>query len=168
MRCKPLMLLGLTLAATMSTVASSAAFAAAPRIIDLNRASFEELLSFRGIGRLYAGKIIAARPFVSRSELVKRNVLPVPVYLAIRHQLFVTAPTRASEPTLPAGPVPDGMVDLNSASISELAAIPGIGHAYAARIVAGRPYRVELEMVARRIMPLSAFRGVEGRVAVGN
>ena len=44
------------------------AFLNLDRVIDINRASFEELLAFKGIGRLYAEKIVRARPFASRSR----------------------------------------------------------------------------------------------------
>ena len=77
-------------AAVLAITPSPAAAKPDPEVIDLNRASLEELLDVPGIGRLYAAKIVAARPFASRSELVKRDVLPIPVYLAIKHRLFVT------------------------------------------------------------------------------
>lgn len=154
--------------AVMVSVGSGPGLAAAsaePQVIDLNWASYQELLTVEGIGRQYAGKIVAARPFVTRNELVIRNVLPMPVYLAIKHKLFVTA---ASDPTeeRPRGRVPAGMTDLNQATLDDLLAVPGIGRAHAARVVAGRPYRHEMELVGRRILPLSVFRAVEGRIAI--
>ena len=142
-----------------------AAASAEPEIVDLNRASYEELLTVEGIGRQYAGKIVAARPFVTRNELVVRNVLPMPVYLALKHKLYVT-PTSSTVEERPRGPVPAGMIDLNQATLDDLLAVPGIGRAYAARVLAGRPYRHEMELVGRRIMPLSVFRAVEGRIAI--
>lgn len=150
--------------AVAMTLGSASSFAAdSPEVLDLNRASFEEMLAFEGIGRAYAAKIVAARPFASRNELVLRNVMPMPVYLAVKHRLYVTG-TR--EPSAPAGRVPADMVDLNDASLDELLAVPGIGRAYAARIVAGRPYRTEFDLVGRRVMPLAAFQHVLGRIAV--
>ncbi len=165
MRNTTKVLLSIAVAAAVSSTPRHAVASPAPEVIDLNRASFEELLAFRGIGRLYAAKIVAARPFLSRSELVKRNVIPLPVYLAIKYRLFVTGAREALE-TTSTGRVPEGMLDLNRASLDELLAVPGIGRAYAAKIVAGRPYRNELEVVGRRIMPMAAFQRVEGRIAV--
>ena len=37
-------------------------------VLDLNTASLTELLSFKGIGRMYADKIYRARPFRARAE----------------------------------------------------------------------------------------------------
>lgn len=157
---------GLSSIAVLVTLGAPAVRAAEPEIIDLNRASLEELLGFDGIGRMYAAKLVAARPFHSRSELVSRNILPMPVYLAIKHRLFVTSAGTPSQDGEPSVRVPSGMVDLNSASVDALLAVPGIGRAHARRIVSGRPYRHELELVSRRIVPLSVFRSIEGRVAV--
>lgn len=154
-------LLSIAVAMTLGSVSSFAA--GSPEVLDLNRASLEELLAFEGIGRAYAGKIVAARPFASRSELVLRNVMPMPVYLAVKHRLFVTG-TR--EVPAAAAQLPTGMVDVNAASLEELLAVPGIGRVYAARIVAGRPYRTEFDLVGRRVMPLAAFHHVLGRIAV--
>ncbi len=130
--------------------------------IDLNRATVDELLAFPGIGRLYAHKIVEARPFVARSELVSRDVIPVSVYLAIKSRLYVTRPAAAGAEAGPVVPLPPGTLDLNRASRDRLLAVPGIGMRYADRIIAGRPYRTELELVARRIVPLTAFEKIQG------
>jgi len=130
--------------------------------IDLNRATVDELLAFPGIGRLYADKIVQARPFEARSELVSRDVIPVSVYLAIKSRLYVTRPAPAGADAGPLAPLPPGTLDLNRASRDRLLAVPGIGMRYADRIIAGRPYRTELELVARRIVPLTAFEQIQG------
>lgn len=134
-------------------------------ILDLNTATFEQLLAFDGIGRMYAEKVYQARPFRARAELVQRRVLPVSVYLAIKHRLYTSpAPAEATETASAA--VPSGMVNLNEASEDDLARIPGIGIRYAALIVQGRPYRTEVELVARRIMPKAAFDRAQNWIAV--
>jgi competence protein ComEA len=130
--------------------------------IDLNWATIEQLLAFPGIGRLYAEKIVQARPFEARSELVSRDVMPVSAYLAIKSRLFVTRPAPAEAESRQLAPLPPGTLDLNRASRDRLLAVPGIGMRYADRIIAGRPYRTELELVARRIVPLNAFEQIQG------
>jgi DNA uptake protein ComE-like DNA-binding protein len=49
------------------------------------------------------------------------------------------------------------IVDINSASEAELKAIPGIGDAYAAKIVAGRPYANKAQLKSRNILPVPVY-----------
>ena len=56
------------------------------------------------------------------------------------------------------------MLDLNTASQKELAALPGIGEARAKAIIKGRPYRNKRELLDRKILPQSTYKNVEGIV----
>jgi len=49
------------------------------------------------------------------------------------------------------------LVDINTASEAELKAVPGIGDAYAAKIVAGRPYANKAQLKSRKIMPVPVY-----------
>ena len=50
-----------------------------------------------------------------------------------------------------------GRIDINSASLVELERLPGIGPAYARRIVEGRPYERKDELLKRNVIPLNAY-----------
>jgi DNA uptake protein ComE-like DNA-binding protein len=49
------------------------------------------------------------------------------------------------------------IVDINSASETELKAIPGIGDAFAAKIIAGRPYANKAQLKSRNILPAPVY-----------
>ena len=49
------------------------------------------------------------------------------------------------------------LVDINTASEADLKAIPGIGDAYAAKIIAGRPYAKKDQLKSRNILPAPVY-----------
>ena len=59
--------------------------------VDLNSASRNELMTLPGIGAPEAARIIANRPYLIKTELVTKNVLPVGPFVSVRH-LVVAMP----------------------------------------------------------------------------
>lgn len=70
----------------------------------------------------------------------------------------------AQAPPQKAPAAKETLVDLNSASMDELKRLPGVGDAYAARIVKGRPYRAKNELVQRSIVPVTVYDKFKDRV----
>src|SRR3978361_1951092 len=60
--------------------------------IDINTATKEDLMAFKGIGDKYSDKIIAGRPYAKKDQLVSKNILPEATYKKIQAQIIATQP----------------------------------------------------------------------------
>jgi competence protein ComEA len=56
--------------------------------VDINSASKEDLMKLPGVGDAIADKIIAARPFKSKSELVSKSILTKAVYAKVSSRVI--------------------------------------------------------------------------------
>ncbi len=56
------------------------------------------------------------------------------------------------------------IIDVNTATEAELKAVPGIGEAYAAKIVAGRPYANKAQLKSRKILPGNVYEQVKDMI----
>ena len=55
-------------------------------------------------------------------------------------------------------------MNLNTATVSELEALPGIGTAYSKKIIDGRPYAKKDQLVSRKIIPNATYQKIKDQV----
>ncbi len=64
-------------------------------LVDLNSAGAKELKTLPGIGDAEAEKIIANRPYLTKTELVSKNVLPTGSYMSLKKLVVAMPPQKA-------------------------------------------------------------------------
>ena len=99
--------------------------------------------------------------------------------LHLRHKLlaaalFLTLPlsaltqTKSAAPAKPAAATATDKLDINTATADQLKAFPGIGDAYAKRIIDGRPYTAKNQLLTRGILPEATYNKIKDQIVASH
>ena len=64
--------------------------------IDINHAAEHQIRLLRGIGRISAARIVAARPFISTYDLVTRRIIPEGIFDKIAGEVIASPRVRTT------------------------------------------------------------------------
>jgi competence protein ComEA len=181
-----------TAAALLLAATFTPAVAAAP--VDVNTADVKALEALPGVGPATAQAIVAGRPYSTVDDLARVKGIGKGKLEKMRP--FVTAGTGAAAKGLPAAPpvpstvkglppsappripspaqagkaarqaVPSGPVNLNTASLAELEALPGIGPKKAQAIIDGRPYQKPEDVMKVKGIKQGIYGKIADRITV--
>ena len=77
-------------------------------------------------------------------------------------KMMAPAP-KASESKMAPAPKAE-LLDIITATADQLDALPGIGKAYSAKIIAGRPYKGKDDLVNKDIVPQKTYDGIKDKI----
>ena len=76
----------------------------------------------------------------------------------------LTAPTVWAQAPKASSSMKHELLDLNTASEADLKTIPGIGDAYAKKIVQNRPYKWKDELVQKKVVPQATYDKIKDHI----
>ena len=99
---------------------------------------------------------------------VRRGVMAAAMFATLFIVAVAVIPTCAQ--TVPTPTIAEkiaaskDLLDINTATTAQLKALPGMGDAYVARVIAGRPYTAKNQLTTRGILPAAAYEQIKALI----
>ena len=94
-------------------------------------------------------------------RLLRSRFLALALLFTLPMAVVAQKPAKAAAAT---AATPDNKLDINTATIDQLKAFPGIGDAYSKRIVEGRPYTAKNQLVSRGVLPDAVYNKIKDSI----
>ena len=111
------------------------------------------------IGRLYSPRVTSED---RRSHMIKNMFTAILMVTLLSGGFVFSSGIIDASVVMAAGK--EDAVDLNSATADELKALPGIGEAYAKKIIEGRPYKRKDELVQKKVIPEATYDKIKDQL----
>src|SRR5687767_11518773 len=95
----------------------------------------------------------AGKAFASQQKMVE----------GLKNQA-ATTPKQMNDPAVISATETVDLLDINTSTTEQLKALPGIGEAYAANIIEGRPYQRKDELVQKKIIPRATYESIKYKI----